>query len=580
MKAKNIPQLILDFVVCALFTLMCMVFLKFTLPAGYTTKFLDRGYVLVSLLFIFLSLIFIVSLFINKDFKIKKKFDLPSLKDFFLLGLPMSPVVSYVILNIEYLNTMNIIYVVGITLFFCLILCFILPSLFSYFASFKILMISGLAISFTVLNMPQITNNPTNYIYNSQFITQGIYLIISFFITFLLYSVNKTITYVVVIVFMLSGGVINFLNYYSKKNTNTEQIVDRLKVFISNDQNKIIYKKNIYILVYESYSNLETLKYYGYNNDKQIDFLTNNGFTIYHGIYSNGAKSLSSTSRILELKNKLNKDERYYLNGNAFILDILKANGYETIGLFKSPYSFGSAPITWDKYYPKDDVSKIGGKTIVKAIYEGYFRFDIFDDNYDYSKYLNLRNDYLSLNNEKPTLFYTHNNFPGHSQNSGKCLNNEKENHFKGIETANIEMKNDINTLKKSNPNSIIVILGDHGPYLTKNCTALLKKPVKYIKSEIDRYDIQDRYGAFLAIHWPEEINLHQNNIQIIQDIFPAILANITENEGLFEELKLERRFLDNYNENVAGININKGIIEGGKDDKKPLFEIRSYKLE
>ena len=72
MKAKNIPQLILDFVVCALFTLMCMVFLKFTLPAGYTTKFLDRGYVLVSLLFIFLSLIFIVSLFINKDFKIKK----------------------------------------------------------------------------------------------------------------------------------------------------------------------------------------------------------------------------------------------------------------------------------------------------------------------------------------------------------------------------------------------------------------------------------------------------------------------------------------------------------------------------
>ena len=79
------------------------------------------------------------------------------------------------------------------------------------------------------------------------------------------------------------------------------------------------------------------------------------------------------------------------MNGNAFILDALKANGYKTIGLFKSPYAFGSSPIKWDEYYPKDDVTKIGGKTILKAIYEGYFRFDIFDDDYNKDIYLKLK---------------------------------------------------------------------------------------------------------------------------------------------------------------------------------------------
>ena len=554
MKIKNISQPILDLNISALFALISMYLLRFIIPDGYKTRFLDRGYILLGLFFMGLSIIFIFSLINNRDFKFKLKFDFPDLKDFILLGLPMSPIISFALLNVEYLNFIGFIYVIGIPFIFCLIFSFILPSLFSYFGSFKILMISGLALSFTILNMAQITNNPTNQVFNSQFITQGLYLIGSFTITYLLYIFNKTIAYTVVIVFMLTGIVSNFLNNFSPKDSKVTQTVNRLKSFTDNNKNKIINKKDVYVLVFESYANLETLKYYGYDNNKQIDFLKDNNFTIYHGAYSNGAKSLSSTSRILELKNKLPKDERYYLNGNAFVLDVFKANGYETIGLFKSPYSFGSSPISWDKYFPKDDVSKIGGKTILKAIYEGYFRFDIFDDDYDNSTYLKLRNQFLSSNDEKPTLFYTHGEYPGHSQNSGKCIDNERQKYFDGIEKANLEMKNNIEILKK-NSNSIIVIVGDHGPYLTKNCTVL----ENYEQTEIDKYDIQDRYGAFLAIHWPKEL---------------------TENNKLFDELKLKRKFLDKFYENTAGINVHNGIIQGGKDDKKPLFENRTYQLE
>ena len=103
---------------------------------------------------------------------------------------------------------------------------------------------------------------------------------------------------------------------------------------------------------------------------------------------------------------------------------------------------------------------------------------------------------------------------------------------------------------------------------------------MKYDQKEINRYDVQDRYGAFLAIHWPNDIDVQDYNIQIIQDIFPAILGNITNNKILFDQLKLDRRFLDEFDERVAGVNVKNGIVIGGKDDNKPLFENRSYKLK
>ena len=157
----------------------------------------------------------------------------------------------------------------------------------------------------------------------------------------------------------------------------------------------------------------------------------------------------------------------------------------------------------------------MGGKTLTKAIFEGEFRFDIFDDNFKYEKYLNLKNKYLSTTKEN-TIFYTHNSYPGHSQNSGKCRKNEKDLYFKGLEKANLEMRNDVMNLMNSDPNSIIVLLSDHGPYLTKNCRELRN----YNKDEINRYDIQDRYGTFLSIYWPKDIPHNEHNIEIIKIFF------------------------------------------------------------
>ena len=101
-------------------------------------------------------------------------------------------------------------------------------------------------------------------------------------------------------------------------------------------------------------------------------------------------------------------------------------------------------------------------------------------------------------------------------------------------------MKNDVLNVLKNDPGSIIVLVGDHGPYLTKNCSGLQDL---YDTSVINKYDLQDRYGTFLSIYWPKDITSIENNIQMSQDIFPAILSKITNNNNLFNELKVERKF-------------------------------------
>lgn len=574
MKIKNKTQLILDLNLSIVFLIFSMTVLQFIFPKGLTTKFLILGSKFATYVFIILIIIFLISWILNKNFKFKKKIDLPEFNDFILLALPMSPVIDYFIRNNEYLNFSGAFFLIGTTLFFSLIFSFFVPIIFSYLGSLKILIFSGLGLCFVVLNLAKISKYhiPGETIFNYNLITQGLYIFILFLILYLLYLFNKRIAFISVVIFVFSGISVNIYdNIFNKSAKQQKESNFKLTDFLNNKDNQITNKKNVYILIYESYANQETLNHYGFDNSEQIKFLEKNNFKIYHGIYSNSALSLGTTSRILEIDNKIDKSGRYYTSGNAFGLDIFKANGYRTSAIFKSSYFFGEWPISWDEYIPKENVTQLGGKILTKAIFEGKFRFDIFEDDYDYEEYINSKNKFLK-SKQKNIFFYTHNKYPGHSQNSGKCLPNEKQIYFNRVKKANTEMKNDVKNILSNNPDSIIVLLSDHGPYLTKNCTILKN----YETNKIDRYDIQDRYGTFLSIHWPKDITKTKNNLVVTQDILPEILSNITNNKKIFNQLKVERKLFDNYQEIVGGINVHDGIIVGGKDDGKPLFKVKS----
>ena len=117
-NTTNISQLILDLTVCSFFATISMLVMTLIIPNGITNEFLIRSYKIISLIFFFLICIFLLSLKSNRNFKFKKKISYPKLKDFILLCLPLSPVIGYIILNIEYLNFSGVIYVFSLLLIF------------------------------------------------------------------------------------------------------------------------------------------------------------------------------------------------------------------------------------------------------------------------------------------------------------------------------------------------------------------------------------------------------------------------------------------------------------------------------
>ena len=164
---------------------------------------------------------------------------------------------------------------------------------------------------------------------------------------------------------------------------------------------------------------------------------------------------------------------------------------------------------------------------------------------------------------------YSYSAHPGHSQNSGKCIPKDKKKYIRQLKHANNEMQDDINTILKENPTSIIIVAGDHGPYLTLNCFTI---PKDYDVSEINRYHIQDRFGSFLAIHWPKDLKYNNYDIKILQDVFPAVLAGLFNNEDIWEKGRVSSKIEVLYTNTDKEVSVENGIINGGKNDGEPLF--------
>ena len=87
------------------------------------------------------------------------------------------------------------------------------------------------------------------------------------------------------------------------------------------------------------------------------------------------------------------------------------------------------------------------------------------------------------------------------SSKSGKCnFNKEVQSYKKRLKIINIRMKKIINHIINFDKNSIIIILGDHGPSFLNNCGLIDSKKLSHKVQEF----LLDNYGAFLAYRFPD----------------------------------------------------------------------------
>ena len=42
----------------------------------------------------------------------------------------------------------------------------------------------------------------------------------------------------------------------------------------------------------------------------------------------------------------------------------------------------------------------------------------------------------------------------------------------------------------------------------------------------------------------------------------------------------MDRKFYDRFHNNIGGVNVSNGIVVGGIDDGKPLFNTRTYSIK
>jgi hypothetical protein len=322
------------------------------------------------------------------------------------------------------------------------------------------------------------------------------------------------------------------------------------------------YTPNIYLLVYDSYVSNETMLAYGINNNDQEDYLIGQGFKLYPHTYSISSSTISSIGSVLDVSTHGNN--RQAVAGDSVVHRIVKRLGYDTYGVFTSDYFFQGYDSSYD--YTSPEFITQSYKYLISAVLIGEFRFDIEINNQTHDQYVEEKRNILSDISDEQVFIYAHSNLPSHSQNSGVCLPDETELFHNKLTKANLEIREDIEMIINHDPGAIIIIAGDHGPYLTKNC---YNTAGEYETSEITRLDIQDRYGTFLAIRWPTEGYEKYDDIEVLQDIFPAIFAYLYSDARILES-KIVPITINNIT--ISGASVNNGIIVGGIDDGEPLF--------
>ncbi|MBE9489785.1 MAG: hypothetical protein IMY67_05780, partial [Bacteroidetes bacterium] len=215
------------------------------------------------------------------------------------------------------------------------------------------------------------------------------------------------------------------------------------------------------------------------------------------------------------------------------VLDIFKNNNYKTYFLAEKPYLLLNRPeIGYDECnFSYDDISYIG-----TGLGE---RQDI----------LTPLNTYIEAGVNQPKFFFIEMFNPGHIQNKYiDPLETVKELWIESLNQANIRLENMVSSIKRKDPNALIIIMADHGGFIGMEYTNQI-----YIKTQ-DRDIIYSIFTSTLAIHWPNGIAPeYDTSFKTAVNVFRIVFSYLSEDES----------YLSNLQEDGSYVVINKEAPKG-----------------
>lgn len=479
-----------------------------------------------------------------------------------LILLPITPIVQYILSNRDILFAFDVLYLLAFFVIASVTFVLLIPYLLRHWTSSSLMQIAGLVFVFMVTNMASLSATFHWFEKGDIRIQLSIAVILFLLIWFLFTSKHRTLLYLLITAYFFSNS-LNQLNLSSLSEplslSSTEHVLS-LKLA---DQDATT-TPNVYLLVYDSYVANETMLQYGIDNSVQEAYLVENGFTLYPHTYTIGGWSAASMSTLLNISTTFS-DSNNAASGSGVVHHLFKELGYSSFGIFGSDNFFRARPSSYDLSYPE---RKASNDLLMDGILLGEFRFNLGFTDQDGLNFVQAKQALLQNPPQESFFLYAHSFSPGHSQNSGVCLPDEKEKYATSLEGANHEMQEDLSLILDQDPGAIIIVAGDHGPSLSKNCFSTGEGG--YNLREITRYDIQDRFGTFLAIRWPTQTYKQYDQIVVLQDLFPAIFAYLYQDTSILN-VRIPPVIL--YEPSlVSGAYVEDGIIRGGVNDGEPLF--------
>ena len=249
------------------------------------------------------------------------------------------------------------------------------------------------------------------------------------------------------------------------------------------------------------YLGVETTEFHDLVEDKMRRF---------PNFFANSVRTIHSLSSLLaldvdvydsqrrELKERGDDPNPFLFSGQnpSPLLGILHGNGYETTSIYRNRY-FGRRKGPYIDHYitiEKNTVCNLLDASIRDISFWGYCRF--FDGSYDWKNMLTAEEVTKVSVNDGPQFVMAHLYKPGHTAKSFRYGNVEQFERFRSeyirsSDKAARFLELIIRHLEENDPDAILLVYGDHGPFLSQG-----------LEFEDDpKFVFQDNYGVLGGVY-------------------------------------------------------------------------------
>ena len=257
-------------------------------------------------------------------------------------------------------------------------------------------------------------------------------------------------------------------------------------------------KPNVYHIILDEYTDNEILtKKFGYNNEKFLEFLNNNGFYMHDKLFSTFGSTVKELNVILNMEypKKLRwMSEDYESLNNNKVMSIFSNQDYsviETNSMMRwKNFSDVDTKLCYDTNFINSEfLDQVLGKSIIRYFLEKYQQ-DTRRDTVRCT--FNVLNE-ITLKTDGPKYVFSHvyvphppflfgpngeNVIPDHREISGLQSRENPQGYVNQLIYATNEITVVIKNIVKNDPNAIIIVQGDTG---TLTGTEISKKTMKEI---------------------------------------------------------------------------------------------------